>query len=83
MTLAIMTRATLGHTGRPLAAGPMTEAIYVFILVAGICRIAAAIHPDFDVILLHLAALFWLLAFGLFVGSFGPMLLKPRRHASA
>jgi uncharacterized protein involved in response to NO len=27
MTLAVMTRASLGHTGRPLAAGPATKAI--------------------------------------------------------
>jgi len=28
MTLAVMTRASLGHTGRPLAAGPGTATIY-------------------------------------------------------
>lgn len=81
MTLAIMTRATLGHTGRPLVARPMTEAIYGLVVAAGICRVAAAIHPDLGIVLLHLATIFWVLAFGLFVGSFGPMLLKPRLNA--
>ncbi len=78
MTLAIMTRATLGHTGRPLVAGPMTQAIYALVLAAGLARIAAALLPAFDLPLLYVAAAAWVLAFGLFLLSFGPMLLKPK-----
>jgi len=33
MTLAVMTRATLGHTGRPRHAGPTTTLIYVLVNV--------------------------------------------------
>jgi uncharacterized protein involved in response to NO len=42
MTLAVMTRATLGHTGRALAAGPATTAIYALITLAAAARIGAA-----------------------------------------
>jgi len=42
MTLAIMTRASLGHTGQELAAGPLTQAIYTAVLLAAFFRIAAA-----------------------------------------
>jgi uncharacterized protein involved in response to NO len=42
MTLAIMTRASLGQTGQALTAGPLTQAIYFTIVVATLGRIAAA-----------------------------------------
>jgi uncharacterized protein involved in response to NO len=41
MTLAVMTRASLGHTGRPLTAGPVTAAIYGLITVAAALRFVA------------------------------------------
>lgn len=78
MTLAIMTRATLGHTGRALVAGPMTQAIYGSVIAAALARIAAVLLPDFDLALLYVAAAAWVMAYGLFVWSFGPMLLKPK-----
>jgi uncharacterized protein involved in response to NO len=73
MTLAVMTRASLGHTGRPLAASAGTQAIYVFAAVAAIIRIAAAFEPS--PVLLHLSALCWICAFGGFVIAYGPLLV--------
>lgn len=46
MTLAVMTRASLGHTGRPLVAGPGTTAIYVMITLAAILRHLAPSRTD-------------------------------------
>jgi uncharacterized protein involved in response to NO len=45
MTLAIMTRATLGHTGRDIVSAPTTVAIYGAMLVAALSRIAAPLLP--------------------------------------
>ena len=45
MTLAVMTRASLGHTGRALVASLATQAIYAAVLVAALIRIAAAFEP--------------------------------------
>src|SRR5262249_59359830 len=42
MTLAVMTRATLGHTGRPLTAGPGTTIIFALVTLAALARIGAA-----------------------------------------
>ena len=56
MTLAIMTRASLGHTGHRLHAGPLTQAIYAAVLVASLARVYAAFRPDLAAILLPLAA---------------------------
>jgi hypothetical protein len=74
MTLAVMTRATLGHTGRALAASPATQAIYALALLAALLRIAAA-FLDGDIVLLHLSAAAWIAAFAGFVLVYGPMLI--------
>ena len=73
MTLAVMTRATLGHTGRPLAASAMTQVIYLCALAAALLRVAAALGgwP----VLMHAAGLAWVAAFGGFVVVYGPLLI--------
>ncbi len=45
MTLAVMTRATLGHTGQELHAGPGTVAIYLALVTAVLARVAAGSGP--------------------------------------
>ncbi len=73
MTLAVMTRATLGHTGRPLAASVATQVIYLCALTAALLRVAAALGgwP----VLMHVAGIAWVAAFGGFVVVYGPLLL--------
>lgn len=78
MTLAVMTRATRGHTGHPLTAPPGTVAIYALALAAALARILAALRPEFAMPLLSLAGLGWVGAFGLFALIYGPMLVRPR-----
>src|SRR6516164_4312683 len=75
MTLAIMTRATLGHTGRDVLSTPATIAIYGAMLLAGLARIAAPMLPVIYYEALLTAAFGWLLAFGIFLLVYGPMLL--------
>jgi uncharacterized protein involved in response to NO len=78
MTLAVMTRASLGHTGRPLIAGPGTMAIYVLITLAAILRLLAPLDGGHYLLVLTLAGAAWSGAFGLFVLLFGGPLLLPR-----
>ena len=73
MTLAVMTRASLGHTGHELAASMPTQVIYFCALVAALARIVAAFEPSSA--LLYAAAFAWVLAFGGFAAVFGPLLL--------
>jgi uncharacterized protein involved in response to NO len=80
MTLAVMTRATRGHTGHALAASKLTVAIYGAILAAAILRIAAGAFPQVYLGLLEGAAIAWVMAFGLFIIEYGPMLLGPRQE---
>lgn len=76
MTLAMMTRASLGHTGQALKAMPPTQIIYGLALASALVRIAAAFSPS--VALLHLAALLWAAAFAGFAVAYGPALVRPR-----
>lgn len=76
MTLAMMTRATLGHTGRALAASPGTVAVYALVAAALAARIAMALCPQETTILMTLAATAWCLAFAGFVAIYGPLLAR-------
>jgi uncharacterized protein involved in response to NO len=76
LTLAVMTRATLGHTGRLLSANRATQFIYGSIVVAALLRICAAVDVAESNMLLHLSALAWFLAFVVFAITYGPMLLQ-------
>ena len=78
MTLAMMTRAILGHTGRAREAGKATLAIYLFANLAAGLRIAATFAPGHLAGLLELSACAWSFAFGGFVIVYGPMLIGPR-----
>ena len=78
MILAVMTRATRGHTGRPLVADRITVAIYMLISAAALARIAASFLPVWTMPLLSVSGLFWILAFLLFVLAYGRALLTPR-----
>ena len=74
MTLAVMTRASLGHLRQPLAASPGTQAIYVLALIAALTRIAAAFGGPPDLLLFAGAA--WIAAFAGFVVAYGPALVS-------
>jgi uncharacterized protein involved in response to NO len=78
MTLAVMTRASLGHTGRPLTAGPMTVVIYAGVVVAAGVRIVSALVPELALVLIPAAGVAWIVAFLGFAGAYGPMLLSRR-----
>jgi uncharacterized protein involved in response to NO len=77
MTLAVMTRAIRGHTGRDLTAGAATIAIYVLVNAGALLRILAPFLPYDRVETLALSGWSWAAAFILFVLIYGPMVLGP------
>jgi uncharacterized protein involved in response to NO len=81
MTLAIMTRATLGHTGRDVYSTPTTVAIYGAMLVAALARIAAPLMPAFYYQMLLTVGAAWFSAFAIFVLTYGPMLMRAKQTA--
>jgi len=78
MTLAVMTRATLGHTGRALHASMGSIVLYTAITASAVARVAAGLVWSMNVPLLIAAGVLWLVAFVSFVGIYGPMHLAPR-----
>jgi len=76
MTLAVMSRATLGHTGQALTAGPDTVGIYGAIIIAVLARVGAGMWPSAAAWLYDLAGLGWIAAFGGFAVIYGPLLLR-------
>ena len=83
MTLAVMTRASLGHSGRPLTAGPVTKVIYVLVTIAAILRVIAPLCANLVVPVLWLAGAAWTAAFGLFGVAYGAVLMRPRVRSEA
>lgn len=75
MILAVMTRASRGHTGHALSADRVTVGIYLCVNGAAMVRIASGLMAQWLVPLLVLSAMLWTLAFALFACVYGPMLL--------
>jgi uncharacterized protein involved in response to NO len=75
MTLAIMTRASLGHTGRPRHAGPMTVMIYSLVNLGAMLRVFGPTTDLSTSLVLGLSAIVWSSAYVLFAIVYGPFLL--------
>jgi uncharacterized protein involved in response to NO len=78
MVLAVMTRATLGHTGRELHAGVGTVLIYLAVTLGAGLRVAAAWLPLDYLLSIRIAGALWGAAFLMFLLFYGPKLLGPR-----
>jgi uncharacterized protein involved in response to NO len=79
MILAMISRVTLGHTGRPLQPPRAMVPAYIFILSGAVLRVVVpAAWPEYTPWGIALAGVFWVLAYGIFLIYYGPMLLAPR-----
>ena len=78
MTLAVMTRASLGHTGRAIETDWATAAIYALVTIGALLRVGASFLPGNYEATLIVAGAAWSAAFALFVVRYGPMLARPR-----
>ena len=78
MVLALMSRASLGHTGRALKAPGLVVWAYLVVTTAAVVRLLGGWLPGIGLPLLTLSGLLWMLAYLFFLISFAPMLLQPR-----
>jgi uncharacterized protein involved in response to NO len=79
MILAVMTRASLGHTGRSLVVGPVIALAYLLLTAAALVRVfGLAVLPIAYPEIILVAAFLWTAAFVLFTWIYAPMLLAPR-----
>ena len=77
MTIAVMVRASLGHTGRMLASSGILNLAMAMIGISMVLRVTGAIWQEYDWAITG-SALAWIVAFGLFAFKIGPWLLVPR-----
>jgi uncharacterized protein involved in response to NO len=81
MILGVMSRVTLGHTGRRLHADPVTTLAYGLVTVATLFRLAAAFLPSYHVSLVTSSGALWIASFLLFALHYAAMLTSPRVDA--
>jgi len=84
MILAVMTRATLGHTGRPLVVSPAIAVAYLLLAAAAIVRVFGLLwwRHNYPAVIV-VSGLLWTGAFALFVAVYAPMLWSPRADGKA
>jgi len=75
-TLAVMSRASLGHAGLPLADSKLLTGIFAAITLAAISRIIATLWFAQYENFLTLSGLLWSVAFLLFAFKFGPLAFR-------
>ena len=78
MVVAVMMRATMGHTGREFVAGPWLAAAFGLVVLAAALRTGLAEVPLLGISGLTWAAALWTAAFGVFALRAGPWLFQPR-----
>jgi uncharacterized protein involved in response to NO len=79
MTLGVMTRAALGHTGRPLRVPPAIAAAYALVSLGAALRVAGpALLPGFYAAEIMASGLAWGAGFVLFGAVYWPILTRPR-----
>ena len=78
MILAVMSRATLGHTGRAITTRPGLSLAIALVTLGALTRVASVFAGEFSVLLLLVAAGAWAGGYGAFLAACGPMLLTPR-----
>jgi uncharacterized protein involved in response to NO len=78
-TLGMVARVTLGHTGRDMRASTATSLAFVIINLAALARVfPPLLWPGHYHLWLGISGGLWVLAFALFLGIYGPMLIQPR-----
>jgi len=77
LIVAMMMRSTLGHTGRKLVASRADMAAFLLLQIAAVLRVIAGVTGDYRTVVLA-SGVVWILAFGVFLLRYAPMLLRPR-----
>tara|TARA_B100001939_G_scaffold310221_1_gene291950 strand:+ start:3709 stop:4863 length:1155 start_codon:yes stop_codon:yes gene_type:complete len=80
LTLGVMSRASLGHTGQPLKNEVILTAMFVLINLAALSRgVLPLLTPESFLLLMSLSGVFWFVAYGLFLVRFTGDLMRPRQ----
>jgi uncharacterized protein involved in response to NO len=84
MTMGMMARVALGHTGRELQTSGLLNIAFVLINIAAFVRVVLpALAVENASLWIDLAAVLWIAAFALFSMLYLPILVKPRVDGQA
>jgi uncharacterized protein involved in response to NO len=79
LTLGMMARVSLGHTGRLLEPAPLMTLAFIEIGLAALLRVAVPLFfPASHAAGMTASGLLWMIGFALFAVLYAPMLLRPR-----
>jgi len=80
LILAMISRVSLGHTGRPLEPPKAMTIAYVLMPLAALIRAFGPWGlPEKTLLFIDISGGFWLAAFAIFVITYGPMLMSARK----
>ena len=79
MIIAMMSRVSLGHTGRPLEVPRFLAVAFALIFLAAVIRaVVPIVAASLTMLSWRVSALLWIVAFSLFLYRYLPMLTRPR-----
>ncbi len=79
LTMGMMARVSLGHTGRPLKVGPGMASAFAAVNLAAVTRgLLPILHPHWFSQLVILSGGLWLVGYAIFIVVYVPILLQPR-----
>lgn len=76
LIIGMITRTALGHLSRPLMLDWSMLSSYILILAAFLLRLMATIPSQWSWVCIQLSAGAWVCAFALYIGRFGPMMIR-------
>ena len=78
MIVAVMTRVSLGHTGRELVSTPATTVVFILITIAALTRVGAPFLNDLNLTAIWISGIAWTFGYGLFSVLYFPVFTQPR-----
>lgn len=80
LILAMISRVSLGHTGRPLTPEKIMSVAFMLMAIATLVRsFGPWLAPEKTLMFYDISGLFWLISLAIFIVIYGPMLLTPRQ----
>ena len=80
LTLSMMARVSLGHSGRSIhAISPWIVTAFFVLLVAAVARVMVPVlFPQYYLMSIQVSQILWMVSFALFLMVYAPLFLKPR-----
>lgn len=78
MILSMISRVSLGHTGRPIKVGKLMTSAFIVLLLAALVRILGQLFTDDYIFVILSSAILWAIAYACFVVLYAPILIKKR-----